>query len=91
MFQLRLKTALTNEAEILQNFIIEKYLNRCDYNFMFLGSIFVLMVMPLKKLFKNLYIDNDDTSDVIKATLVVPVGAVLYFYVDMLLFVIQIC
>ena len=36
------------------------------------------MVMPLKKLLKSLYIDSDDTSDVIEATLV-PVGAVLYF------------
>ena len=36
------------------------------------------MVMSLRELFKSLYIDNDDTSDVIEATLV-PVRAVLYF------------
>ena len=49
MFQLRLETALSNEAEILQNFIIYWYVNRCDYNFIYLLSIFVLMVISLKK------------------------------------------
>ena len=50
VFQLRFKMALTNEAEILQNFRIDQYVNLCDYNFIYLLSIFVLMVMSLKKL-----------------------------------------
>ena len=35
MFQLRLKTALTNKAEILQSFIVDYYVNRCDDNFIY--------------------------------------------------------
>ena len=50
VFQLRFKMALTNEAEILQNFRTDQYVNLCDYNFIYLLSIFVLMVMSLKKL-----------------------------------------
>ena len=49
MFQLRLKTALTNEAEILQNLMMYQYVNRCDYNFIYLLSVFVLMMVSLKK------------------------------------------
>ena len=58
MFQLHLKRALTNETEILQNFIIDWYVNSCDYNFIYLLSIFVLMVMSLKTLLTSSYVEK---------------------------------
>lgn len=38
LFQLRLKVALTNNAEILQNLIVDQYVNCCGYNFIYLLS-----------------------------------------------------
>ena len=35
MFELRLKTALTNEAELLQYFIINLYVSRYNYSFIY--------------------------------------------------------
>ena len=39
MFQLRWKTALTNETEIFQSFIINQYVNRCNYNFLCFSTL----------------------------------------------------
>ena len=35
VFQLRLKTDLTEEVEILESFVIDQYVNRCNHNFIY--------------------------------------------------------